>query len=86
MLKHIEDRSAYCRLSPQDARMEAHVTSIKINDWCNKWMDAFPPSWIEFIIESVKKAAEEPFGYFYLMYKILRTLTSMRPVCSIAQV
>ena len=81
-LKHLTDEATYEPLSEPTAFAEAKETANLIRKWCDKHCDALPASWIDFIREKLIQTADEPFGYFYLMYKIHKTPTSTRPVCS----
>ena len=81
-LKHLTDETTYLRLSKEEAFAEARTTASLIFKWCDKHCSALPDSWIHFVRNKLAATKDEPFGYFYLMYKIHKTPTSTRPVCS----
>ncbi len=81
-LKHLLDESTYQRLSKEEAFEEASETGRLIRHWCDKHQDCIPSTFTEFIRNKLSSALEDPFGYFYLMYKIHKNPTSTRPVCS----
>lgn len=81
-LKHLTDVSTYQRLTSEEAFTEAKITQGLIMKWCDKHCSSLPESWVNFIRGRLGSAMKEPFGYFYLMYKIHKKPTSTRPVCS----
>lgn len=64
VLKHLENRSTYRRLSPQDARMEATVTATKINAWCNTLDGRLPAQLDRIHRRQCEESSRGAFGVF----------------------
>ena len=80
-LKHLTDESTYLRLSREEAFAEAATTATLIRKWCDKHCSALPDSWITFVRNKLAETRNEPFGYFYLMYKIHNICNSKNTGC-----
>ena len=82
VLKHLQDEAIYQDLSADKAAAEAKISAQLIRHWCRDYEHVVDDGMIEYIRTQLKKTANDPFGYFYIMYKIHKTPTSTRPVCS----
>ena len=83
-LKHLQNSAVYEFLSADEADAEASRLYNEIWSWSvegNKnW--ALNKNELKYIRKHTTLNREDPWGYFYLMYKVHKKTLSTRPVCS----
>lgn len=82
-LKHLTNAAAYEFLDEHEAMQSARETVRDINKWlfeCRKSIDDHARQFIAQI--TAKNCDEEPFGQFYLLYKVHKPSLKTRPVVS----
>ena len=50
--------------------------------WTVRYRIVIPNSVVKYIRKKLDEMVEDPFGYFYLLYKLHKTPVTTRPVCS----
>lgn len=78
---HLGDRRIYSRLSRLEANAAAKRIKTEIAKWIKRWSHELEDTTKKFLRHHLK-ANKDPFGYFYLLYKIHKTPYKTRPVCS----
>ena len=53
-----------------------------ITSWLDEWHGFLHADHRAFLRQKLKVTQEDPFGYFYLLYKLHKTPIKTRPVCS----
>ena len=81
-LKHLKDKKTYKLISEEQAQEEIKKLRRNILTWTFKWRPSLSASAVEYIRDKLDSSATDPFGYFYLLYKIHKPTLSTRPVCS----
>ena len=81
-LKHLRDTSTYLRLSESQALEEDSQLRQDIKDWISEFSSSLHKDHISYIEAKLKESEKEPFGYFYLLYKLHKKPIKTRPVCS----
>ncbi|KAL7548430.1 hypothetical protein ACHAWF_011720, partial [Thalassiosira exigua] len=81
-LKHLTNSRTYKILTETEALEDARNLSREIFDWTVRWRRTISKSKLDFICKKLEEAEEDPFGYFYLLYKLHKSPISTRPVCS----
>ena len=81
-LKHLKDEKTYKIISEEQAQEEIKELRRDILNWTFKWRPSLSASAVEYIRDKLDSSAKDPFGYFYLLYKIHKPTLSTRPVCS----
>ena len=81
-LKHLLDSSTYELLSEDEAFERDAALRKDIFKWTVKWRPQIGDDVVEFLRRTLNTTREDPFGYFYLLYKLHKTPIKTRPVCS----
>ena len=83
-LSHLNDAATYAVLSELEANAEANRLEGEIYQWTVKGRKKGHLSLMEvkYIRQHTSKNADDPFGYFYLLYKVHKKILKTRPVCS----
>lgn len=81
-LVHLKDEKTYVQLSDDEAAAAAINTESLIRNWCSKHVTRGVTKNDVLYIKKSLNENEDPFGYFYLMYKIHKPGRTTRPVCS----
>jgi hypothetical protein len=81
-LVHLKDKKTYVQLSDDEAAAAAINTESLIRNWCRKHVTCGVTKNDVLYIKKSLNENEDPFGYFYLMYKIHKPGRTTRPVCS----
>ena len=81
-LKHLNDATTYVFLSEAQALTEITELKTEIYSWTVKWRQLLDDDAVFYIRDKLEEAENDPFGYFYLLYKIHKPVLSTRPVCS----
>jgi hypothetical protein len=78
---HLGDRRIYERLSKREADAAALRIKHEITCWISCHIRSISKNVKSFLRHHLKENVD-PFGYFYLLYKIHKTPMKTRPVCS----
>ena len=81
-LVHLNDFSTYQSLTEDEAKQYCRTTHGKINSWVWKYYKVLDKDSREYIIQKTRANANDPYGYFYLMYKVHKSPLKTRPVVS----
>ena len=81
-LNHLLDTSTYAVISKAEAVQEDLQLREDIISWLNEWHELIHPVHRAYLRKKLKETEEDPFGYFYLLYKLHKTPIKTRPVCS----
>ena len=81
-LIHLMDTSTYEIISEQEAFKRDEELHTKIRKWILKHAIYLPQDVRQFLRSKLSETEADPFGYFYLLYKIHKTPVKTRPVCS----
>ena len=85
-LLHLNNKDCYQRLSEAEALDRIKVLDKALDDWLDKYEKAIGEMAYKFISKHNSKVSENPFGQFYILYKIHKPMKdgrwSTRPVCS----
>ena len=81
-LAHFSDTSTYTFLTETEARDMARDTHRQINTWAVDNCKIIGKDAYLYVMKLTQQNASDPFGYFYLMYKIHKTPMKTRPVVS----
>ena len=81
-LQHLQDSSTYVILSEAEALEEDLQLRKDIEAWLSEWREVLTYEHWAYIRSKLGETADEPFGYFYLMYKLHKSPIKTRPVCS----
>ena len=81
-LKHLLDTSTYAILSEAQALEESKQLREDIFEWTAEFRKVLPDKTVEYIRKKIEDTSDDPFGYFYLLYKLHKEPISTRPVCS----
>jgi len=85
-LVHLNDTSTYQPMTEEDAWAHARETYLLIFNWTLEWSRR-PKNWLDksskdYIQLHLQRNMKDPFGYFYLMYKVHKSPLKTRPVLS----
>ena len=81
-LVHLKDATTYAQLTEAEATTAAANTCSMISEWCTKHRNkGVTVNDVKYIRKALSKN-KDPFGYFYVMYKIHKPGRTTRPVCS----
>ena len=69
-------------ISEEQAQAKAKDLRQTITGWLHKYHGDLTPDQAKYLRAKLEDAKQDPFGYFYLLYKLHKTPTSTRPVCS----
>ena len=78
---HLGDPQIYARLTKQEATASAIHIRHEIACWISKYNHSIPKNVKAFLRHHLKENVD-PFGYFYLLYKIHKKPMKTRPICS----
>jgi len=81
-LKHLLDANTYTLLSEEQALEEAKQLRTDIYEWTVEFRSVLSDKTVEYLRMKLKETSDDPFGYFYLLYKLHKEPISTRPVCS----
>ena len=83
-LTHLNNESVYESLTAAEATAEANRLYYEIHHWTviGRKKRAITDDEVKYIRHHTSKNAENPHGYFYLLYKVHKEKLSTRPVCS----
>ena len=81
-LIHLKNEKTYLILSEAQALAEDCTLREEIRAWICKYARALPNSVRAYLRSKLKETKDDPFGYFYLLYKLHKNPVSTRPVCS----
>jgi len=82
--ENLLDPTTYQLISEEDAKIAAHgfYTTIYQWMWKHSLCEHLTKDSKKYIHQKIQDATSDPFGYFYLTFKIHKTHISMGPVCS----
>ena len=83
-LAHLNNGTTYAVLSEQQAKAEAHRLEGEIYQWTVEGREKghLNAMEVKYICKHTSANAADPFGYFYLLYKVHKKILKTRPVCS----
>lgn len=83
-LVHLQDSETYEIISEEQALEEIRELHKTIWDWTAKYFGSpkVKQKHIDYIRKKLEETEDEPFGYFYLLYKLHKSPIKTRPVCS----
>ena len=81
-LVHLADSSTYELLTETEARSRDEDLRLDIRHWLHKYSRSLDIDTRIYIRSKLDKTKADPFGYFYLLYKIHKTPLKTRPMCS----
>ena len=81
-LIHLNDQETYEIISEALALQESKNLKIEILKWATKFSRSLSKQHRAFIIQKLEDTEADPFGYFYLLYKLHKNPIKTRPVCS----
>ena len=83
-LIHLQNATTYKILSQTDAESENTELRKQIHRWTCKWRKLLKDSDVLYIYirHRLRESEKDPFGYFYLLYKLHKNPVKTRPVCS----
>ena len=81
-LVHLSDRTTYAIIPEERALREAEQLSDEISNWIDSYRGYLGIDAPRYLRKKLSETADEPFGYFYLLYKLHKTPVKTRPVCS----
>ena len=68
---------------PEEQALEdAEKLSAEIHEWTIKWRQNLTDMHVKYIRKKLKESKSDPFGYFYLLYKLHKTPIKTQPVWS----
>ena len=81
-LEHLLDESTYVITSEQQALKGDAELRLDIQDWICRYRRELPRGVRRYLEKKLNETKDDPFGYFYLLYKLHKKPTKTRPVCS----
>ena len=81
-MKHLLDTSTYTLLSEEQALEESKQLRDDIFEWTVEFRHVLSDNTVRYLRKKLKDTSDDPFGYFYLLYKLHKQPISTRPVCS----
>ena len=81
-LVHLANRSTYEFISEEEAQKRNQALHSEIFRWTVKFRKEVGDDTVAFLRAKLKESKKEPFGFFYLLYKLHKTPLKTRPVCS----
>ena len=81
-LKHLTNRSTYEILSTEQGWEDIRELKREIFGWILKHRRSLSKQEAAYLEKKLEITRLDPFGYFYLLYKLHKTPISTRPVCS----
>ena len=80
-LKHLDDPTSYKLLTTAEATLAAEEIANAIRQWIIQYRSKIGDMAVKYIRQKMTDN-KDPFGFFYLLYKLHKTPISTRPVCS----
>ncbi|KAL7526041.1 hypothetical protein ACHAWF_001605 [Thalassiosira exigua] len=81
-LVHLKDARTYRILTEEEALADVAKLHQDILDWTFRWQGKIPNSKLDYLQKHLELTRAEPFGFFYLLYKLHKTPLKTRLVCS----
>ena len=81
-LVHLANRSTYEFIFEEEAQKRNQALHSEIFRWTVKFRKEVGDDTVAFLRAKLKESKKEPFGFFYLLYKLHKTPLKTRPVCS----
>lgn len=81
-LHHLTDPEAYEIISAEAGAEAINELRSEIIEWTYKYGGIISDDATKYIRSKVRESMDDPYGYFYLLYKIHKPKLSTRPVCS----
>ena len=81
-LTHLSDSNTYKMLSSAEAEARDRDMRTAISNWISKYAVDLDIDTRHYPRKKLKATRDDPFGYFYFLYKIHKTSLKTRPVCS----
>jgi hypothetical protein len=81
-LKHLNDATTWAPITADEAAALAVSLEAQVESWLETHDLALSEMETKYIRNHIKANRKDPFGYFYLLYKIHKEPISTRPVCS----
>ena len=81
-LVHLSDPETYELLTESEARARDEELRLEIRRWLIKFSNSVELDARNYIRSKLDETESDPFGYFYLLYKIHKSPLKTRPVCS----
>jgi hypothetical protein len=81
-LHHLQDECTYTIITDLEAEQENKDLRTSIISWINQHNKVLPDDTQTYLRKKLIKRREDPFGYFYFLYKLHKTPVKTRPVCS----
>ena len=79
-LKHLLDKDTYAVIPEEQTLQDAEKLTSEIFDWTCKWRRNLTNMCVKYIRKKLTDSIIDPFGYFYLLYKLHNTPIKTRPV------
>ena len=81
-LKHLTNTETYEIISEEQGRKEIVELRQNIFEWTVNHQKIFSKSQVDYLRKKLEDTADDPYGYFYLLYKLHKSPISTRPVYS----
>jgi len=81
-LVHLTTAKTYQIISEEQGRREVQDLKWEIFGWTLDHRKVPPKQVVDYIRKKLDLTFKDPFGYFYLLYKLHKDPISTRPVCS----
>jgi hypothetical protein len=81
-LVHLQDEHTYTVISEEQALQDDVELRTSIRGWMRKHVRVLSTNVRLYLETKLQESSEEPFGYFYLLYKLHKKPVKTRPVCS----
>ena len=81
-LVHLKDEDTYLIVSEEETLLEDKDLRSEIKEWLQDHYRVLPKMIRDYITDKLKETSADPFGYFYLMYKLHKNPVTPRPVSS----
>ena len=81
-LVHLTNQTTYAIIPEPQALREVSELADEIFEWITSNRNSLTDDEAKYLRAKLSETYEEPFGYFYLTYKLHKTPVKTRPVCS----
>jgi hypothetical protein len=81
-LIHLQNTTTHIILSQADAKSEDTELRKQMHKWTCKWRKPRNDENISDICHKLQESENDPFGYFYLLYKLHNNPVKTKPACS----